>query len=112
MTADAGIGLMSIEQAGELRERFGYRAVIVVGVRDDGTVDVMSHARDRADCRVIGHYAQAQFGTSIPRAPFQTWFGWGNGGVPMSLTQTQLAGLDNYGRRYVAANTHPEAVPG
>lgn len=102
-------GLMSVEEAGAIRDAFGYRALIAVGVRDDGTVDVMSHARDRADCRVIGDYAQGQFGSNLPKAPFQTWFGWGNAGVPLALTKTELEQLGAYGRRYVAANTHPQA---
>ena len=102
-------GLMSVDQAGELRERYGYRAIIVVGVRADGTVDVMSHARDRADCRIIGSYAQGQFGQNLPKVPFQTWFGWGNAGVPLTLTSAELDQLGGYGRRYVSANTHPEA---
>lgn len=98
-------GLMSVTETGELRERYGYRAVIVVGVREDGTVDVMSHARDRADCRVIAGYAQGQFGDHLPRVPFQTWFGWGNGGVPLALTTLELASLSPAARRYAAENT-------
>lgn len=101
--------LMSAEQAGEVRERFGYRALIVVGVRDDGAVDVMSHARSRADCRVIGDYAQRQFGDHLPRTPFQTWFGWGNGGSPRALHEAELSQLTDAGRRYAADNTHPLA---
>lgn len=102
-------GLMSVEDAGALRERYGYRALIVVGVRRDGTVDVMSHAIDRADCRVIGDYAQGQFGANLPRVPFQTWFGWGNAGVPLALTRAELDQLGTYGLRYAEANTHREA---
>ena len=101
---------MSVEQAGEIRDRFGYRALIVVGVRDDGTVDVMSHGRDRDDCRVISAYAQGQFGDHLPRVPFQTWFGWGNAGVPLALSAEQLATLGEAGQRYAAANTPPDAL--
>lgn len=103
-------GLMSADEAGEIRKRFGYRALIVVGVREDGTVDVMSHARDRADCDVIGRYAQQQFGDHLPVAPFQTWFGWGSAGIPLALTAEQLASLSPAGREYAEANTHPDAV--
>ncbi len=103
-------GLISIAETGEVRERFGYRALMIVGVRDDGMVDVMSHARDRADCDIIGRYAQQQFGTHLPMVPFQTWFGWGSAGVPLALTEAQLAELGHAGKLYAIANTHPHAV--
>lgn len=102
-------GLMTISEAGELRDRYGYRAVIVVGVRDNGVVDVMSHARSQADCRVIGDYAQQQFGAHLPVVPFQTWFGWGHQGVPLALDREQLASLSRSGRAYAATNTAPNA---
>ena len=112
MSAQSGPGLMSAAEAGEIRRDYGYRALIVVGVRENGTIDVMTDGRDPADCSVVGDYAQNQFGTHLPRAPFQTWFGWGNGGVPLALTAVQLSELSEAGRRYAARNTHPDAEHG
>lgn len=102
-------GLMSAAQAGEIRKEYGYRALIVVGVRETGTIDIVTHGSDRADCRIIGDYAGNQFGAHLPRVPFQTWFGWGNDGVPLALSAAQLAQLGETGRVYAAENTHPEA---
>lgn len=110
MTEHLCAGLMSIDDTAEVRERFGYRALIAVGVRDDGTIDVMSHARDAADCRIIGDYAQGQFGINLPRVPFQTWFGWGNGGRPLALSAEDYASLGIQARGYAEANTAPDAA--
>lgn len=102
-------GLISIDQARQIREQFGYRALIVVGVRTDGIVDVMSDAGSEPDCRVIGDYAQGQFGANLPLVPFQTWFGWGNRGRARALSSDQLAALGDYGRRYAQVNTSSDA---
>lgn len=103
-------GLISVAQAGELRERYGYRALILVGVRVDGTVDVMSHAATSGDCRVIGDYAQGHFGKHLPVVPFQTWFGWGNGGRPLPLTAEQLDSLSPSEQRYALRYTRDPAA--
>lgn len=102
-------GLISIDQARQIREQFEYRALIIVGVRNDGIVDVMSDAGSEPDCRVIGDYAQGQFGANLPLVPFQTWFGWGNRGRARALRSDQIASLGDYGRRYAQRNTSSDA---
>lgn len=101
--------LTSVATTEKLCKELGYRAIIVVGVRSDGVIDVMSAGRSKADCKIIGDYAQNQFGDHIPAAPFQTWFGWGHAGVPTKLRQSEQEALSAGAQRYVEANTPKNA---
>jgi len=106
--ADEGLDVRAMRSELDHRAK-KLREVIVVGVRYNGTVDVVSHGREPDDRRIIGNYAQEQFGRQLPRIPFQTWFGWGNGGKPLALSPGQVAQLSDRSRRYLRANTYPDA---
>lgn len=100
---------LSIAGLSVIAKGHGYKAMIAVGVRDDGTVDVVSYGRTKEDCRVIGDYAQNQFGQHLPFVPFTSWFGWGNDGVPLAVASGSYDGMSAAAKAYTDANTHPDA---
>jgi hypothetical protein len=102
--------LLSVNALRTVAKKHRYRAMIMVGVRDDGVVDVVSYGQSKEDCRIIGDYAQNQFGANLPVAPFQTWFGWGTGGVPTKIRYDDIVRASPKARDYITANTHPDAV--
>lgn len=107
--ADKDVPKLTVEDAGNIMHQFGYRAIIIVGIRDDGVIDVSSYGRTKADCRVIGDYAQNQFGNHLPIVPFQTWFGWGNGGTPVKVKRVEFQQASPQVQAYITCNTHPQA---
>lgn len=102
--------LLSISGLRTIAKKHRYRAMIMVGVRDDGVVDVVSYGQSKEDCRIIGDYAQKRFGDHLPITPFQTWFGWGNGGIPLKVPTMEFRAASLTAQEYITANTHPDAV--
>lgn len=89
------------------RQRSG---VIVLAIHSDGMAEVATWGAKADDCKVLGAYGSDVL-NGLPVAPFQTWWGWGNAGVPKRMTASRLAALSDNQRAYVARNTHPSAVP-
>lgn len=58
------------------------QAVVVLCVERDGTVTVVSYGESKAKCKAIGEWAQGLWSYAVALNPFQTVFGWGNGGKP------------------------------
>ncbi|UTC28248.1 hypothetical protein GURKE_02170 [Brevundimonas phage vB_BpoS-Gurke] len=80
---------------------------LVVGVRDDGVIDTATWGASRADCAGMAAWRDT---LELTPAPFQTWFGYGNGGKPLAFTAEQRAGLTPSQLTYVDAHTHPRAL--
>jgi hypothetical protein len=91
-----------IPEAREIAKRYDGQAAVVLLVARDGTVTVASYGETRHKCRVIGEWAQGLWNSVVSRVPFQTVFGWGNGGRPLPLTPEELATLSPKARTYVA----------
>lgn len=81
---------------------------VLFGVHKDGMAEVATYGRSRFDCDRLGAWGHDLL-ESMTAAPFQTWFGWGNEGVPKPLTEAELATLSDAGREYVLANTREAA---
>lgn len=100
---------MKVKHARQLAKAHGMKAVVIIGVGADGQVDVATYGDTPASCKVIGDWGQGLLTHSINAVPFQTYFGWGNKGVPLALSRDQLASLDNAARSYAVRYTHPRA---
>lgn len=85
-------------------------AVVIVGVAADGTVDTATWGVDRKACAAVAKWRDESLFKCVTVAPFQTWFGWGNQGVPKSLTPAELESLTLAQRAYVDANTRAIAA--
>lgn len=98
--------------AAEVMERLkkyahGSRAVVIINVTDDGSVDCATYGEDAGACKIIGDWAADFMEHSISVAPFQTYFGWGHDGVPTAMDAKEYASLTANQRAYVGANSHP-----
>ena len=82
---------------------------ILVAIRKDGWIDTATWGVDARACAQAALWANALM-ELMPVAPFQTWFGWGTGGVPTRLSEVQLLGLTVRSVEYVQMHTHPDAV--
>lgn len=82
----------------------------VLAIRDDGGIDTATWGSSREACDAIAAWRDASW-EYVSAAPFQTWFGWGNGGVPKRLSAEELDSLGESGRAYVQSCTHPNAIP-
>ena len=85
-------------------------AAVIVGVAADGTVDTATWGVDRKACAAIAKWRDDVLFKCVTVVPFQTWFGWGNNGVPKSLTPAELASLTLAQRAYADVNTRPIAA--
>lgn len=84
---------------------------VVVGVRDDGVIDFATFGDTKESCPIVAAWI-APIMCCLTVAPFQTYFGWSNGGVPLAMTEAELAGLSDGQRRWVEHNTHPSLLAG
>lgn len=80
--------------------------LLLLGVRDDGVIDLATWGANAGQCASVAAMAAEH---PLPATPFQTWFGWGNGGRPKALTDAELASLTTFQRAWALSNTHPEA---
>ncbi|UTC29676.1 hypothetical protein BAJUN_00460 [Bajunvirus bajun] len=86
---------------GEVLERTG---VLIYGVHKDGTAEVATYGTSRTDCHILGTWGAEKL-NEMTAVPFQSWFGMGNDGVPLPLTEEQLETLTPEGRTWVADRT-------
>jgi hypothetical protein len=98
----ANVRKANISEAERLAKAHGWQGVVILSVAEDGTVTVTSWAADRPRCNAIGKWAQGLWKHAVTAVPFQTHFGWGRGGRPTPLTETELASLSPAGRQYAA----------
>jgi hypothetical protein len=72
----------TIKDAELIAKSNDHQAVVVLTVERDGTVTVVSYGENKSKCKAIGDWAQGLWKYAVSINPFQTVFGWGNGGVP------------------------------
>lgn len=99
-------GFVSAWSLGAIRPNAQYGALLI-GVRDDGAIDTATWGANRDDCAGMATWRDA---LELNPAPFQTWFGFGNGGKPLAFSETQRSGLTETQLAYVDAHTHPRAL--
>src|SRR5690606_30643405 len=106
--ADAGVikdymrgwhGVLTPEQ----RQQHG---LLLLGVHADGVIDLATWGADASHCASVARMAAEH---PLPATPFQTWFGWGNGGRPKALSVDEMSRLTSYHRQLVRTYTHPQA---
>lgn len=85
------------------------RGVLLLGVHEDGESEIATWGIEANDCKRLGRWG-AIILDELPIAPFQTWYGWGNGGVPQRMSADQIASLNDQQKMFVAEHTHPDAV--
>ncbi len=100
-----------IEDAKEIARRLDQQAVVIIGVERDGTITVVSYGESKFKCKVIGDWAQGLWKKCISVCPFQTAFGWGNGGKPKKMKTIDLLTLGSAGVGYVEQYTAKDAEP-
>jgi hypothetical protein len=83
--------------------------LVILGIHEDGVAEVATWGVTSKDCQRLGAWGSLIL-KELPVAPFQTWFGWGNGGVPKRLSADRLATLTENQQAFVARYTHPDAV--
>lgn len=108
-TKDDPNSVIKAADAKEIMDRYHAQAVVVILVRDDGVVDTATYGRNEGACAVIARWRDGLM-SKLPVSPFQTWFGWGNGGRAKRLTPAEYATLNDQQKAYVDINTHPKAV--
>lgn len=91
---------LRIGDAKAIAAAHGLQAAMILGVRRDGTVQVVTYGQDRARCDAIGDWAKGLWRHAISAVPFQTRFGWGKGGVPTPLTPTEFGSLSEGGKAF------------
>lgn len=82
---------------------------VLIAIRKDGWIDAATWGSDARACEQAADWSDGLM-ELLPVAPFQTWFGWGTGGVPTKMTDIQLLGLTVRSVEYVSMHTHPDAV--
>lgn len=72
---------IAISDAKAIAKSGDHQAVVIVVVERNGSVTVVSYGENKGKCKAIGDWAQGLWRYAITIKPFQTVFGWGNGGV-------------------------------
>lgn len=84
------------------------RGALILAVRDDGVIDIATWGSNAAACDAIADWSK-EIMDELPVAPFQTYFGWGNGGRPKKMPESDLKMLGEAGRAFVERYTHRRA---
>jgi hypothetical protein len=84
-------------------------SALLLAVRDDGVLETATWGATKAGCAVVAAWRDV-IETEFSVCPFQTWFGWGNGGRPKRLRPEVYEKLSPGGQAYVNTFTHPDAV--
>ena len=82
-----------ITRAEHLAETYGLQGVVLFTIHQDGTVRYTTYGADRRRCDALAKWIKAFIDKGLSIWPFRTHFGWGNGGVPMPLTEDEKARL-------------------
>lgn len=83
--------------------------VIILAIRSDGVIDVATWGKSNDHCAYLGTLGAILL-KNLPVCPFQTWFGWGNAGVPKQMSAARRSDLGSNTLAWVDRNTHPDAV--
>ena len=79
-----------IDDLKKLAKKRDQQAIIAFTVERDGTVRCVTYGETPVKCRAAGWWGQGFMNKYISIVPFQTVFGWGNGGTPLPLNNAQL----------------------
>lgn len=79
-----------IDDLKKLAKNKDQQAIVAFCVERDGTLRCVTYGEDKLKCEAAGWWGQGYIAPKFSTVPFQTVFGWGNGGVPMALTSEQL----------------------
>ena len=60
------------------------QAIVLLTVERNGTVSVVTYGENVEKCKAIGDWGQGLWKHCVSLIPFQSVFGWGNNGVPVS----------------------------
>lgn len=85
------------------------RGALILSIRKEGQIETATWGQTEAMCRAIGTYS-TELLEGISACPFQTWFGWGNEGIPKKLSESELKTLPAHHVDYVNRYTHASAV--
>ena len=89
------------------------QAIIAFCVERDGTLRCVTYGEDKLKCEAAGWWGQGFMSPHFTTVPFQTVFGWGNGGVPLGITPEQHSEIahliENGSVPAKFVNTRPEA---
>ena len=100
----------SIRDAQRLADVNDCQAMVVLYVKRNGDVGYVTYGETKFGCKVIGDWTKGMFNKDVTVSPFQTAFGWGNGGIPKKLTAGQLETLSVNQKIYIENNTAKDAV--
>lgn len=91
MTDEHDLEEEGIAECREIAARHGCQAVVILRVERGGDVRISTWGETRPKCNAIGKWAQGLWSYAVTKVPFQTTFGWGNGGKPLPLTPEERA---------------------
>ena len=60
------------------------QAIVLLTVERNGTVSVVTYGENIEKCKAIGDWGQGLWKHCVSLIPFQSVFGWGNNGLPIS----------------------------
>jgi len=87
--------LAKISDARAIVKKYDGQAAVIILVRKDGVIDTVTYGETKEKCKVIGWWAKLVGDKGLSVVPFQTIFGWGNGGVPKPLTDEERKSVAN-----------------
>jgi hypothetical protein len=73
---------IKIADARRLAKENDQQAIVILGIEKDGTITIVTYGEDKKKCQAIGEWADSLEQHGLLLIPFNTVFGWGNGGKP------------------------------
>lgn len=86
-----------------------FEGCVMLGVRHDGWLDTATWGINTEACAKMANWRNHILERDVTTAPFQTWFGWGNEGLPKRLAPAAYAALTPRQQEWADAHTHPQA---
>lgn len=90
MTIKAPVTITELKSMAKTKD---LQAVVILTVSRDGVVSVVTYGETKEKCKAIGDWGQGLWDHAVSIIPFQTVFGWGNKGVPLSTKRPCPEGL-------------------
>ncbi|NEW96666.1 hypothetical protein [Rhodopseudomonas sp. BR0G17] len=75
---------IDIEWRAELKRliaKHDLQGAVIIAIRRDGVVDAHTYGEDKFKCDALGTWITGFAERALPVIPFQTVFGWRNGGL-------------------------------
>ena len=67
-----------------LAKQHDLQAIMMLCVERNGTVSIVTYGENKTKCKAIGDWGQGLWKHCVSLIPFQSVFGWGNNGKPIS----------------------------